>query len=165
MVQNGVCCFTGHRSYEKTVTRDEKLFFEKLVDNLINYGYTTFKAGGALGFDTAAAEYILKKRKTCRNVRLELVLPCADQTKKWGFADRRRYEKIKKAADKVDCLHDLYVDGCMQERNRRMVDESSLCIAYCTQNWGGTAGTVRYAKQRGVRVYNIPELTAAALKK
>ena len=165
MIQNGVCCFTGHRNYEKTVTRDEKLFFEKLVDNLINYGYTTFKAGGALGFDSAAAEYILKKRQEGYPVRLELVLPCADQTKMWGFTDRRRYETIKKAADKVDCLHDAYVDGCMQERNRRMVDESSICIAYCTQDRGGTAGTIRYAKQRGVRVYNISEIVAGAYKK
>ena len=63
MVENGVCCFTGHRDYEKTVTPIEKMFFEKLIDNLIGYGYTTFIAGGALGLDTAAAEYVLKKKK------------------------------------------------------------------------------------------------------
>ena len=165
MIENGVCCFTGHRTYENTVTPEEKAFFEKLIDNLIGYGYTTFIAGGAIGFDTAAAEYILKKRREGLPVCLELILPCADQAAKWSLFQRRRYEQIKKAADKVDCLHDAYVDGCMQERNRRMVDESSICIAYCTQDRGGTAGTIRYAKQRGVRVYNISEIVAGAYKK
>lgn len=165
MVKNGVCCFTGHRNYERTVTEDERKILEKLIDNAIRFGYTIFKAGGALGFDTAAAEYILKKRAEGLPVRLELVLPCADQTARWGEADRRRYEAIKRAADKVECLHDRYVDGCMQERNRRMVDESALCIAYCNQPNGGTAGTLRYARQQGLSICNIPEMAATLPKK
>ena len=158
MIQNGVCCFTGHRTYESSVTPMEREFFEKLVDNLINYGYTTFIAGGALGFDTAAAEYILKKRVLGAHIRLVLILPCADQASRWSFAQRRRYEGVKQAADKVICLHDSYVDGCMQERNRMMVEKSTACIAYCTEDQGGTAGTLRYAMQRGIDVYNVPEI-------
>lgn len=165
MIQNGVCCFTGHRDYEKSVTKNEKLIFEKLVNNLIGFGYTTFVAGGALGFDTAAAELILKKRAEGSRVRLMLVLPCADQTARWSPADRRRYEKIKKAADEVICLHDAYVDGCMQERNRFMVDKSSFCIAYCRKNFGGTAGTIRYAKGNGVHVCNLVEMAAELPRK
>ena len=165
MVKNGVCCFTGHRSYERTVTEDEQRILEKLIDNAIRFGYTTFKAGGALGFDTAAAEYILKKKAEGMPVRLELVLPCADQTARWGAADRRRYEAIKRAADKVECLYDRYVNGCMQERNRRMVDESSLCIAYCNRPDGGTAGTLRYAKQEGLSICNICEMAAGIPKR
>ena len=165
MIENGVCCFTGHRTYEHTVTPEEKAFFEKLIDNLIGYGYTTFIAGGAIGFDTAAAEYILKKRREGLPVRLELILPCADQAARWSFFQRRRYEEIKKAADKVTCLHEHYKDGCMPERNRRMVDASSACVAYCTEEKGGTAGTVRYAKSRGIDLYNIPEILRKYPKK
>ncbi len=164
MIQNGVCCFTGHRNYEKTVTRNERLVFEKLVDNLIGYGYTTFVAGGALGFDTAAAEYILKKRREGLGVRLVLILPCANQTAKWGFFDRRRYERIKAAADRVECLHDTYVDGCMQERNRRMVEVSTACVAYCNQPKSGTGGTLRQARERGLHVYNIVDMAATLPK-
>ena len=158
MIQNGICCFTGHRDFERTVTDRQMLIFQKLVDNLIGYGYTTFVAGGALGFDTVAAEYIIKKREEGCNVRLELVLPCADQDARWGFMQKRRYKKMLKAADSIECLHERYIDGCMQERNRRMVDKSSACVAFCTQNYGGTAGTVRYAKNRGVTVYNVAEM-------
>ena len=34
----------------------------------------------------------------------------------------------------------------MLKRNRYMVHHSSVCIAYCTKDAGGTAYTVRYAK-------------------
>lgn len=156
MVENGVCCFTGHRDYEKTVTPLEKMFFEKLIDNLIGYGYTTFIAGGALGFDTAAAEYVLKKKKSGLPVRLVLILPCADQADRWSPWARRRYEAIRASADEVICLHDAYVDGCMQERNRMMVQKSTACVAYCTRESGGTAYTVRYAEAQKLHVYNIP---------
>lgn len=162
MTENGICCFTGHRSYEKDASRRERIAFEKLVNHLIDHGYTTFIAGGALGFDTAAAEYILKKRKKGCNVRLWLALPCANQDERWQEADRLRYEKIKAAADRVDCLSESYYDGCMQERNRYMVNHSSVCVAYCTKSYGGTAGTIRYAQNRGLRIYNIPELTKRA---
>ena len=37
--------------------------------------------------------------------------------------------------------------GCMHARNRYMIDNSSLCIAYMTRQSGGTAYTVKYAQE------------------
>lgn len=160
MIRNGVCCFTGHRDFERTASPREILIFEKLVDNLIRYGYTTFVAGGALGFDTVAAEYILIKRAEGIGVRLELMLPCADQAARWSPNQRRRYEAILSKADSVEILHEHYTKSCMHERNRRMVEKSSACVAYCKQNFGGTFSTVCYARSRGIMLYNIAEMNA-----
>ena len=63
MAHNGVCCFTGHRDFEERATKNQRSYFEKLVYNCARMGYTTFVAGGALGFDTAAAEMVLKMRR------------------------------------------------------------------------------------------------------
>ena len=41
-----------------------------------------------------------------------------------------------------------YVAGCMQLRNKAMVDASDYGIAYCTRNFGGTASTIKYAKEK-----------------
>ena len=154
-IGNGVCCFTGHRDFEETATDRQKLLFQKLVNNLIGCGYTTFIAGGAIGFDTFAAEYILKKRAEGAPIRLELVIPCADQDSRWSFFMKRRYRRILKAADSVECLHEHYVDGCMQERNRRMVDKSAVCVAFCRKQSGGTFYTVKYAGSHGVDIYDL----------
>ncbi len=149
-------CFTGHR-----VIPSEHLFWlrerlEKTVVELYNLGYRTFLAGGALGFDTLAAETVLLLRKQrCPEIRLELLLPCADQTKCWKERDVRLYETIRKQADKVTCLAERYYNGCMQVRNRALVENSSVCVCYLTRDSGGTAQSVRMAKQKGLRLINL----------
>ena len=35
------------------------------------------------------------------------------------------------------------------------VDGSAYCIAHCTRNSGGTAYTLRYAQQEGLKIYNV----------
>lgn len=45
----------------------------------------------------------------------------------------------------------------MHKRNRHLVDNSSACISYLTENKGGTFYTVNYAKSKGVEVINIAE--------
>ena len=47
---------------------------------------------------------------------------------------KAQHEHIKSSADEVICYH----RGCMQRRNRYMVDHSSVCICYQTQDTGGT---------------------------
>ncbi len=47
--------------------------------------------------------------------------------------------------------------GCMHARNRYMIDNSSLCIAYMTRQSGGTAYTVKYAQENGKKICNIAE--------
>lgn len=86
-----------------------------------------------------------------------LVLPCLNQTRGWPQADIDTYEEIKRCADKVTCTSEHYFRGCMQKRNRHLVDNSSVCICYLTKPTGGTAYTVDYARRMGLRIINIVE--------
>ena len=67
----------------------------------------------------------------------------------------RCYEEIKSQADKVVYTSHDYFQGCMFKRNRHLVNGSSVCIAYLTQEKGGTAYTVNYAKEQGLAVINL----------
>lgn len=67
------------------------------------------------------------------------------------------YDDIKQKADKVVYTSQEYTRGCMHKRNRHLVDNSSACISYLTENKGGTFYTVNYAKSKGVEVINIAE--------
>lgn len=64
---------------------------------------------------------------------------------------------IKQKADKVVYTSQEYTRGCMHKRNRHLVDNSSACISYLTENKGGTFYTVNYAKSKGIEVINIAE--------
>lgn len=125
------------------------------IEEAIQSGYLYFGTGGALGFDTLAAKAVLKLKHKYPQIKLILVLPCKSQTRGWPQADIDEYERIKQQADKVVYTSEEYFNGCMQKRNRHLVDGSSLCIAYLTKETGGTAYTVKYAKKNGVIVVNL----------
>ena len=79
------------------------------------------------------------------------------QTRGWSQEDIEIYDDIKQKADKVVYTSQEYTRGCMHKRNRHLVDNSSACISYLTENKGGTFYTVNYAKSKGVEVINIAE--------
>ena len=146
------CCFTGHRiiSNAETERLEKQLYVE--VESLINKGILYFGCGGALGFDMLAAETVIKLRQKYDNIRLILVLPCRQQDKYWKKNEKERYLKIIDCADKVIFTSEQYFSGCMQKRNRHLVDHSSVCIAYMRKNTGGTAYTVDYARNCGAEL-------------
>ena len=116
-----------------------------------------FGAGGALGFDTLAAQIVLSLKETYPTIKLILVLPCLSQSDAWSLEDKSIYENIKGRADKVVYTSRDYTRGCMHKRNRHLVDNSSVCICYLTEKTGGTAYTVDYAKKNGLLVVNTAE--------
>ena len=76
------------------------------------------------------------------------------------------YEYILGRADSVEYLSEEYTDGCMRERNQRLVDLSDILIAYVSRYSSGAAQTVRMAEKAGKTVYNLyPSLQASAFDK
>ena len=148
-------CFTGHRKIPPESISELSQRLKNTLLRLIEEGYMYFGAGGALSFDTLAAQCVLSLRKRYSHIKLILVLPCTTQTKGWSKDDIAVYEEIKSQADKVVYTSHDYFRGCMFKRNRHLVNGSSVCIAYLTQEKGGTAYTVNYARQNNVQVINL----------
>ena len=152
-------CFTGHRSIEPEKARMITAMLEQTLHALIRHGATYFYAGGALGFDTIAALTVLRLKNTYPHIKLCLILPCKNQTKMWSGADRAIYGRILSNADSFEYVSDSYTSYCMHDRNRRLVDSSDICVAYCEHNGGGTAHTVAYALKKNNEIINIADLT------
>ena len=150
-------CFTGHRTIPMLKKWKIEKKLKETLEALIDNGYCYFGAGGALGFDTIAAQTVLGLKKKHPEIKLILVLPCKNQTRGWEEKDVSVYESIIEQADKVVYTQEHYDRGCMLKRNRHLVDNSSVCVAYLTEEKGGTAYTVNYANQKGVKVINIAE--------
>ncbi len=150
-------CFTGHRNLP---TELQSRILRKTADavvQLYNQGYRTFCTGGALGFDTLAARVVVALRKTHPDMRLHLVLPCPEQAARWSQDDKCRYEAIKTVADEVTYTCEQYTPYCMHARNRQLVELSSACVCYLTNNKGGTAYTVDYAKKKGLTIVSVAD--------
>lgn len=149
------CCFTGHRSIPLGERRELARRLEEMVLRLYRRGVRYFGAGGALGFDTMAAQAVLRLREECPGIRLILVLPCPSQAKGWKLEDTAEYEYVKSQADKVVYTSQEYTQDCMYKRNRHLVDHSGICVCYLTKDSGGTAYTVRYARAHGLEIINL----------
>ena len=148
-------CFTGHREISPAIRSQVYTELAHTVGKLYLEGYRDFCTGGALGFDTMAAQVVLMLRKKRPDVRLRLIIPCPQQAARWQTSDVEMYEAIKQAADEVIFTQPAYTRGCMHSRNRRLVEESSVCVCFLQKETGGTAYTVSYAEKNGLRILPI----------
>ena len=80
-MESRTACFTGHRELPTDDLPEISKRLEDTLLTLIEQGYCYFGAGGALGFDTLAAQAVLRLRERYPQIRLILVLPCLDQTR------------------------------------------------------------------------------------
>lgn len=154
MDKNRTCFFTGHRDIPEYVQHLINTKLLKTIDELYGKGYVNFICGGAVGFDTMAAKAVLERKKEL-DIRLVLYLPCKDQDKKFSPKQKAEYQAILESADEVLVMYEHYVRGCMHARNRKMADDSSKCVAFCTEKTGGTAYTVNYADKKGIEIIMI----------
>lgn len=153
------CCFTGHRVLTPEQTGLAAQRIRRTVKALTSIGVTNFITGGALGFDTIAAQTVLElKRSGFSHIKLAVAVPCRDQCDRWRPSDVRLYKSILGSADETVCLSEKYTTGCMNVRNRFLVDHSAYCIAFVTRDTGGSAYTVKYARSLNKNVINLAEV-------
>ena len=149
------CSFTGHR----TIPARHKKNIQDLLMRAGEYAYTrgvrSFYAGGAVGFDTLAARAVISFRMTHPDLRLILVLPCKNQSEKWGNAEVSAYEYTLSLADEIVYTAEEYYEGCMKKRNSYLAESCDMLIAYVGKKIGGSAQTLRMVEKLGKEIYNL----------
>ena len=165
MNKNEVCCFSGHRPSDLPWKFKEKgirfLFFrfrlKTILKKLIRQGYTTFVSGMALGADLILAEEVLALRDKYIDIKLICAVPCYNQYAKWSEDDVTRYKFILNCADEIVYVSETdYYKGCMFERNKYMIENSSAILAvYNGKKYGGTYQTLRMAKAARLKIFTI----------
>ena len=163
-----VCAFTGHRpksfpwKYNETAP-DCVLLKEvlaKQIKLLADRGVTDWLSGMAQGVDLWCAQIVLDLRKENPALKLHCILPCEGQESKWSASARERYRSILAQANEVVYVGQEYSRDCMLERNRYMVDHSSILLAvYNGAYRSGTGMTVRYAQQLKKELYILDPVT------
>ena len=149
------CSFTGYRRIEARHLSSLPLLLDRAINYAYGEGCRDFYLGGAVGFDTFAAQRVLLYRMTHPDIRLNLILPCINQTEGWSGEQREMYLYILGEADAVEYVSEEYTRGCMQRRNRRLAELCDIMIAYVSRGSSGASQTVRLATEAGKRVYNL----------
>lgn len=153
-------CFTGHRNLSGI---EQKLIAIRLSNLLTvlarDYGLRDCYAGGAIGFDTLAALTVISVKKRIPELKLHLILPCVNQEVSWNDEQKTAYYLVKEQADSVRVLAPFFYNGCMQIRNRELLESADLCIAYLRSgtSTGGSLNTVLQATKLGIPVINLAD--------
>ena len=153
-------CFTGHRDLTDSeiniIIRRLTILLERLI---LNHGLNNCFVGGAVGFDTVAAKTVLSLKDNYSDIKLNLLIPCQGQENSWNERQKQEYEIIKNRSDSVRVLAPFFYNGCMQARNRELLRNADLCIAYLRKGTksGGSLNTVLQAAKLGVPVINIAD--------
>ncbi len=158
LIREKCCCFTGHR----LLPAREGLWLRRRIREEIwrraDQGVATFLAGGALGFDTIAAQEVVRLRDTVLpDIELVLVLPGQGQEDRWRQRDKEVYWQLLAAAGDTVYTGHRCVPEAYLRRDRYMVDNSAQCICYFNRDsqHSGTAYTVNYAKRQGLALTNL----------
>lgn len=158
------CAFTGHRPGKLPWGNDEndirclalKARLRAAVESAVHEGMEHFICGMAEGCDLYFAEIVLALKKRYPHITIEAAIPCPTQPDGWSAAQQARYRALLSRCDYETMVQQAYSPGCMQRRNRYMVDHASLLIAVNDGQTGGTRQTIEYAFKRGVSVVDIP---------
>lgn len=156
------CAFTGHRPAALPWGDDErdarclalKAKLEDAIRTAYRQGFRHFICGMAQGADLYFCEGVVKLRSEFPGITLEAAVPFPGQCDRWSREERERYRALLALCDMETLIQQFHTPGCMQRRNRYMVDHAGLLLAVFNGNpqASGTLGTINYALQQGVRV-------------
>ena len=157
------CCFSGHRPAKLPWGTNEtdprclalKEELAARLEGVCEAGYRHFICGMAAGCDLYFAEAVIALRRERPEITLEAAIPCDGQAENWPEPPRRRYEALGPDCDAAPALQHPYTPGCMQRRNRYMLERSSLLLACSSGQPGGTRSTILEAMREGLRVVLI----------
>lgn len=152
-------CFTGHRKIPDKVRPELDSVLRQVLSSLYARGARTFKVGGAVGFDTMAALDILDLKYEMQDEKIKLVLclPAPGQASRYSSYDRIIYNMIKEKADEITYSASHCTMESYYARNRKLVDGSDACVAYCTVQRGGSYYTCKTALLSGVEFINLAD--------
>ena len=153
-----ICCVTGHRpkgfpferepmdaSYNKYLR-----VLNEAMEDLVDNGCIYYISGMAYGADLDFADMVLDYKAMDKEILLEAALPYHIDLAKLYLKKDDEKSSILRNCDYINFISSNYFRGCMQKRNRYMVDKSDVVLAIWNGKYdGGTWNTIKYARSKG----------------
>lgn len=120
---------------------------EHIIDELICDGTDLFYVGNQGEFDRLALGILRKKKKQYPDIRYYVVLAYMPHDTAEGFDYA---ETLLPEGQEL-----VYPKYAILSRNRWMVLNSDLVVAYVIHNWGGAAKAVALAEKKGKKIIRL----------
>ncbi len=142
--------FCGHSSYIEN--HEDKRKILKFLESSIKGKNVVFLLGGYGGFDRSAYSVASTYKKEHPNATLIFVTPYLNES-----YQRNHLALLKEEYDSIlyPPIENRPPKFAITYRNRYMVDESDIVIAYVKRNFRGAFKTLEYAKKLNKKILNI----------
>jgi len=134
--------FTGHRDVREDLDLD---YLREVIKKHLDGGCNLFYCGMAKGFDLICCS-ILASFKKDYTFKIIACIPYPSQANGYNRAEKEIYLEMNEFCDEKKIFSESYRKGATLERDRYMVDNSEVLIAYVREQSSGSGYTVGYAK-------------------
>ena len=138
-----IVTFCGHSQIADKETIRKRLTDE--IHEILRAGYRTFYLGGYGDFDNLAAAVLSELKGAYPDIERLLIIPYID----------REYNTVQYDGTMYPQLENVPKRFAISRRNKWMVDQASVIIAYVDHDWGGAAKTLEYAVKKGLQIINL----------
>ena len=142
------CCFLGHKDTPSTIATELE---NVLTDLIVNHGVDSFLMGHQGAFDYMALGAVRKLKERYPHVTYNVALAYMPGKKEEGSAWAPEESVYPEG---LEAIHPRYA---ISWRNKWMVDESDVVVAYVKHSWGGAAKYVEYASRKKKTIINIAD--------
>lgn len=132
--------FCGHK--EVSDHEAVEAWLRSVCSELIAEGADEFYLGGYGSFDYMCALVLRELKKEHNQIRLILVLPYLNSNILTDGYDETLYPP----------LENVPLRFAISKRNKWMVCESDVVVAYVTHGWGGAAKTLEHARRKKKKI-------------
>lgn len=136
--------FCGHRTIDNPP--QVKMWLHNILRELILQGAHAFLLGGYGAFDLMAAHIVHELKGEFPSVESTLVLAYLSTDTDLHLYDNSLYPPLENVPPRY----------AISRRNRWLVENSDIVVAYVQHSWGGAATTLSYAKRKGKVVISYP---------
>ena len=137
-----IVTFCGHRELSDA-DGSLRSWLKETVENLILRGADVFYLGGYGDFDRMAASVVRELKKRYPQVESVLVLPYLDSKMDTSGYDSTTYPPLEHVQRRFAISH----------RNRWMVLQADVLVAYVICTWGGAYQTLEYARRKKKEIF------------
>ncbi|MDE7079396.1 MAG: hypothetical protein K2O95_04690 [Clostridia bacterium] len=142
-----IITFCGHSKLTDCDGISEKVF--EVLKNIKSDKEVYFYLGGYGSFDALAAICCKRYKEIYKNAKLFFITPYLDdvylKNRECSVYDETIYPEIENVPLKF----------AISKRNKWMVDNSDLLIAYVNFSWGGAVKTLEYAHRKNKAYINL----------
>ncbi len=154
--------FSGYRTSKIMHTNPDPLIIRSIesklltaIETLYAQGMRNFISGGAIGFDTLAAQAVLHSKDSHPDISLTLAIPFSGHDYNFSPKQKTRLQKIAASADHIIYVSQKFHDRAYLDRNKFMLRNSSTLVCYFDGQRGGTMYTVNRALRLGHKIINL----------